>query len=664
MNTIETPGTKKSPLRPFLIIGGIVGAIVVVAAVLLLSGLIRFSSADPGATDLFEVRRDDLPITVLESGNLKALKSLDLKCEVEGGSSILSIVDEGTVVTEEDVKNGKILIELDSSSLGDKENQQDIVFRNAESALTTAKSNYDIQVNQNESDIKAGELNVEFAGMDLNKYLGDAVSKSAQEKERAGEKIDFAELIRSAEIGGAALQQRRILESDIQLAQEERSRAESRYEGTKGLHDKGYVSKDELDADDLARKRCNVEVERTGTALDLFLRYEFEKQAKQLLSDYREAERELERIKDRADSKDAQAKAELDSKQKTYALQKSQLEKIREQIKKCTIRATEPGLVIYAGAGDPWRQQQKPIAKDAAVTFRQVLISLPDLSVMAIDVKVHEASVKKVKKGQKATIKLDAFPDLILTGMVSKVSDVPDSQRINPDLKVYSTEVILEGEYPNLKPGFTAKVTIIAEELKNVLQVPVQAVYVRNNVTVCYVAKGGYFEARPVLMGAAGDKFVQIVKGLDEGEKVLLREPLAGENIEDVEPSFTPPAKPQEEQEAAPKPATPQATPGNGGQSTQPTNGEAGGQPEGQTGRNRRRTDGQSGETAPAMSDEMKAAFQKLQSAMGRLSEDEKKKVTQAVGMDLEAWARLAQETKDMDVDQTEQYLRQKYLAE
>jgi hypothetical protein len=245
---------------------------------------------------------------------------------------------------------------------------------------------------------------------------------------------------------------------------------------------------------------------------------------------------------------------------------------------------------------------------------------------------------------------------------------VNDSQRgfINPDLKVYSTEVIIEGEYPNLKPGFTAKVTIIAEELKNVLQVPVQGVYVRNNVTVCYVSKGGYYEARPVLMGAAGDNFVQILKGLDVGEKVLLREPLPGETIEDVAPSFAPPALPQaqQEEETAPKPATPQATPGNGSQSTQPTNGEAGGQPEGQTGRNRTRTDGQSGETAPAVSDDVKAAFQKLQSAMGRLSDDEQKKITQAIGTDRDAWTQLMQDIKDMDVDQTEQYLRQKYLAE
>jgi hypothetical protein len=84
-----------------LIIGG--GAIV-------LSGWMRtpLSTDDQGISGTFTVREDDLVITVTESGNIKAQESTDVICEVEGrGVEIASIIPEGTVITPEDVANGK-----------------------------------------------------------------------------------------------------------------------------------------------------------------------------------------------------------------------------------------------------------------------------------------------------------------------------------------------------------------------------------------------------------------------------------------------------------------------------------------------------------------------------------------------------------------------------
>ena len=89
----------------------------------------------------------------MEGGSLQALESQEAKCEVRvgyQGTKILKIVEEGYLVTEDDVKAGKVLVELDSSDLQKQIVQQDIQFESAAASLTDAQQNYEIQVNQNQ----------------------------------------------------------------------------------------------------------------------------------------------------------------------------------------------------------------------------------------------------------------------------------------------------------------------------------------------------------------------------------------------------------------------------------------------------------------------------------------------------------------------------------
>ncbi|MDD2388149.1 MAG: efflux RND transporter periplasmic adaptor subunit [Desulfobacterales bacterium] len=528
---------KKSILKKiYLSVAGIVFAGLLLWFILATG---RFDSGHAvNDASTYTVKRGNLVISVLESGNLKARYSLDIRSEVEGTTTIISIVAEGTLITEADVNLKKVLIELDSSLLRDNATQHEILLNQAKSDFGQAEENLNIQLKQNDSDIKSGELTLKFARMDLEKYLGAAiVSEMLPEGE-----IEFRDLVNRRDLGGEALQQNRNFQSEIELAKEEVTLAQNKLNWTRELFSKGYVTRDELEADRLSLKRKNVELEKSHTALDLFLKYDFAKETEKLISAELEAQRELERIIARARSMEIQARADWESKKLNYELQLNKFQKLKDQIEKCTIRATQPGLVVYAGGGDMWRRRQEPIEEGATVRERQQLITLPDLSVMAVDVKVIESAVEKVKKGQKAIIRLDAFPDMPLSGYVNKIALVPDSQAswLNPDLKVYSSEVVIDGRnLKNLKPGLTAAVEIISEKLTDVIVVPVQAVFPYDGRSVCYVVKRGYYEARPVLLGNAGESFIHILKGLVAGEDILLREPGPGERVQAVPASFT-----------------------------------------------------------------------------------------------------------------------------
>lgn len=551
----------------------------------------------------FATRRGALDITVLEGGSVQAIESQEVKCEVRvgyQGTKILKIVEEGYLVTDEDVKNGKVLVELDSSEITKQQVQQEIQFESASASLTDAQQAYDIQLNQNFSDIKAAEQKARFARLDLDRFLGGDVAsavideigvekmiqdspgvrslsapladapaagappsgtnaqpeviirasafvdrkpaakpegaQSTEVKPASGltAAVDFSRFARIEALGdGEAKQKLRKFQDDHMVAQKELEQARATLEGTRRLFAGGFVTRTDLQRDEIAHENNRLKVQTAETARDLFLRYEFIKTAEETLSKHTEALRELDRARRAAVSKLAQASAKLKSAQAQYNVQLRQRKELGEQLDKCVIKATKSGLVVYGAGGDQsmYFGGEERIREGATVRERQSIITIPDMNRMSVRVAIHESYIKKVKAGQKARVTLDAFPDKTLTGRVSKVGVLPDSQNrwMNPDLKVYLTTIAVDGSQDWIKPGMTAKVEIFVDHLENVTYVPLQAVGPSDGKQVCFVIGGSQTGQRQVEVGQFNDEFIEIKSGLSEGDRVLLKQPVRSE---------------------------------------------------------------------------------------------------------------------------------------
>ena len=221
-------------------------------------------------------------------------------------------------------------------------------------------------------------------------------------------------------------------------------------------------------------------------------------------------------------------------------------------------RAKTSGLVVYgSGRDNPW-DNREPMREGATVRERQTIITIPDMTRMSVNVKIHESYIKKVKKGQKARITVDAYPNKTLTGEVTKVGVLPDSQNrwMNPDLKVYAVTITIDGTYDWVKPGMSAKVEIMVNQLEDVMQIPVQAVSAFEGKPVCYVADGFKPERREIEVGEFNNDFIEIKSGLKEGERVLLSTP-DGVGLGTGEPKESKPAPAKPENTAdQPKPGS------------------------------------------------------------------------------------------------------------
>lgn len=529
----------------------------------------------------FAARRGPLEITVLEGGSLQALESQEIKCEVRvgyQGTKILKIVDEGYLVTEEDVRTNKVLCELDSSELQKQIVQQEITYQSALASLTDAQQNYEIQLSQNDSDIKTAEQKARFARMDFDKLLGDTVTaqiiaqlgldnleagsetnnfevtahaeevvKKASEPSAAVTNqavaasatamkplpvtaIDFSKFANIETLGdGEAKQKLRKLEDDLQVAQKELGQATTALEGTHRLFAKGFVPKTEVTRDEISFESSRLKVQTAQTARALYLKYEFNKSAEEALSKYTEAIREQDKARRVAISKLAQARARLNSAKGQYEVQARQRKDLNEQLDKCTLTAKKSGLVVYGSGRDDgiYYGGEERVREGATVRERQAIITIPDMTRMAVNVKIHESYIKKVKKGLKARITVDAFPDEVLTGEITKVGVLPDSANrwMSPDLKVYLTTIAIDGTHEWVKPGMSAKVEIMVNKLSDVVYIPVQAVSPDDGKQICFVAGAFKPERREIQVGEFTDEFIEVKTGLREGERVLLRLP-------------------------------------------------------------------------------------------------------------------------------------------
>ena len=485
----------------------LVAAVVIGLVVIVVLWLRSLGSADESVSEMatFEVKQGPLIISVTESGTIKAREQVILKSEVQGRTTILTLIPEGTRV-----KEGDLLVELDAGALLDQKVDHEIRLQNTEAAYISEQENLAVVKNQAQSDIDEAEVKLYFAQLDRKKYLDPNTGEYRNERE--------------------------VARADITLAEERLARAREKLEWSGKLYKEKYISQTELKADELAAKKEELDRQKARNKLGLLETFTHERKVKQLESDVGQAEMALERIRRKAAADVIRAEASLRAKESEYQRQQSKLDKNKEQTEKTKIYAPADGLAIYATSvqGPSFFGNNEPLAEGQDVHERQRLIYLPKGTSVKAEVNIHESSLKKVRKGLPVVITVDALPGKSFVGEVVHIAPLPDAQSVwmNPDLKVYNTEINLDGNDGSLRTGMSCKTEIIVERYTDAVYVPVQAVLQVRGESTVYVVKGKDYEPRVVKMGLDNNRMVHIVSGLEAGEVVLLTPPLKSASVE------------------------------------------------------------------------------------------------------------------------------------
>jgi HlyD family secretion protein len=463
-----------------------------VIIILLLVLVFRRKGDTTAATAFHEVKRGDFTVTVVEGGTLTAVSEVSIRSEVEGTARIISIVPEGSYV-----KKGDLLVELDSAQAQDQVNLQQINYEKAKFAVEQAKAQLEIQQSATNSDYLAAALKLKFAKIDRDKY---------QQGQRL---VDLVEA------------SNKVVQVEAQLAVNLDT-----FINSTNLAAKGYETKQRADGDRLAllNTQNSLIVATNGTWM--LEKFDQVKLLDKYESDVLQTEQELERVISQNRRKMAQFEADLQTQENTLVLSEQKLERDKKNLQATKIYAPQEGLVVYQISENRFSSESL-VEGGAIVRNRQELIKLPDLSHMKVTIKVHESHVNMIHPGLQAYVVLDSTPDERFRGYVEKVAPLPDTQARwgNPNLKVYNTDIYLTDTLPNVKPGVSAKAEVVVTNIADTLSVPIQAVTTLKGKQVVYVVKGGSSEPRPIEVGMFNTKFIEITKGVNEGDRVLLSPP-------------------------------------------------------------------------------------------------------------------------------------------
>ena len=141
-----------------------------------------------------------------------------------------------------------------------------------------------------------------------------------------------------------------------------------------------------------------------------------------------------------------------------------------------------------------------------------------DISRVWIDANVFEKDLERVRRGQEVKISVPAFPGTSFSGRVILISSVVDPE---------TRSVKVRTEVPNpdgrLKPDMFANVQVITDLHSTAISIPQSAVLTDGDKTVVFVSEGNGYKERQVTTGIQGNDRVEIIDGLQAGEKVVVK---------------------------------------------------------------------------------------------------------------------------------------------
>jgi HlyD family secretion protein len=236
--------------------------------------------------------------------------------------------------------------------------------------------------------------------------------------------------------------------------------------------------------------------------------------------DQRGAQIALGLAKDKAAQTRRSDEAELSSLRDKLAYATRRAEQLGKNIAKMQIVAPRAGTVVYPTS---WRGEKKKVGDSA--WRMEVVLQIVGLDKMIGKGEVDEVDVARVAAKQPVSLRLDALPDVQLLGRVTNIarSVRPKSEAVPS--KVVEIKFALDPTKAPLRPGMRFRGEVETERVANVVQIPIDAVFVTAGGPVAYRDRGGGVEAVPLVLGRRSSTMIEVTSGVEPGDRVSRSDP-------------------------------------------------------------------------------------------------------------------------------------------
>jgi len=483
--------------------------VLVVGGYVLLSGGGSRSSSGSAIdrSDIYLVRRGSFDVTIPTSGELNAMRQVEVASQLEVRAVITEIIDEGVTV-----QKGDLLIRLDDEDIRNRIRDLRLEVDNAESRWIAAKASLRIREESSLSELSLLDVDIRLARLTLEAWrMGEDVSR------------------------------RQTLELDVETAEKDYERLVARYQASQRLLEQEFISRDEYARDEIEMIRARSRREQAILSKRVYEEFDSIKREAELESNVQKA---LDRRSETAERHATEINnLEREEANRLFALEmaRENLERAERQLLGTEIRAPQGGLVVYASSlqSTGWGRgnDNPPPQVGTELRRNRTVIVIPDVSRMVAEVKVNEALSGRIRPGQRAIVYSDAIPDVPLYGEVLGVGVLAEAGNWrDPNRRDYTVRIRLDSNGDvDLKPSMRCRAEIFVETVDDAVFIPVQAVFRSGGQAFVYKPEGNGYGQVPVRTGRASELYIEIHEGIQSNDRVLLREPSADRIVRKIE---------------------------------------------------------------------------------------------------------------------------------
>ena len=444
----------------------------------------QFVRTDPGiipSSTVMATRRD-FSIEVNTIGTLDAARSNMVTSSLKSGKGkIIHLIDDGSWV-----EKGDILVQLDPLPFEEEILRLKGEIKKLEASVDAKRQLFEWEKSQVEKELNTAKFNIHKAKLELTKYKnGEGPLQLAQFKE----------------------------ESDNVL--KEKTKYLNYLNDLKMLKEKGYDQPSEITRSEKEVLLLNEKLKTAEQKYQNYKKHVYPSMIEEYQANVEHAEMLRDQTRKGSVHKIAQAKSSLDEVFAGLENFKTRLEQAENQLRETTISAPSSGIVIlYEAFRDG--QNRKPRMGDA-VFQNQPILYLPDISAMVVKTNIREVDLHKVRTGQPCSITVDAYPDKNLEGSVSFIGALASGKGGGSSgAKYFQMTVAVASNDSELRPGMTARVNILTEQVENTLTLPLYAVFEENNGFYCFRSEDKTIEKIYLTTGRRNEDFIEILNGIEE----------------------------------------------------------------------------------------------------------------------------------------------------
>jgi HlyD family secretion protein len=504
--------------------------------------------ANPSANErTFTVERGDITVEVSESGAVEPVRVVEIKSRVPGRIETL-LVDEGAIVEQ-----GQLLARIDPREIKQQVEQGSAQVESARASAQRARIALEMEAQQARLQLQQAQIRYEQAlrEAETQPTLTQAALKNAENALKSAQ--ENLRLLREVKHP----QERVELANALRDAETRLQEARRNYERLQALLEKGYVSRQQVDAAQTQLVAAESQLRN--------LQQRQQQLAQQHAIELENARLQVESAQ--SDLERARASAVQDElKRKALEAARADLENARLRLRDIEMRQLElqqarasekqavsqfQNLMIQLSETDV----RAPIRGVVTRRYREVgelvmsgttgfgegtpILQVADLSQMRVRLNLNELDVAKVRVGMPVEITVDALPERKFRGVVRKIAPAaqsnPQQQTASLGVVKFAVEVYLNQTDDALRPGMTARCRILTAQKTNALRLPLEALGKEGDRD--YVLRIIPNQTEPngkpktekvfVKVGLRSASHAEILDGVREGDKVL-KPPFSG----------------------------------------------------------------------------------------------------------------------------------------